>query len=75
MRKKLTQEVFQRADCPKWANWAEVDSNGCAYWFSHRPDRGKFGWVSPAGLGTLIAGVFDATNWENSLIKRQKEPK
>lgn len=24
MCKKLTQEVFTRPDCPKWANWASV---------------------------------------------------
>lgn len=73
MRKKLTQDVFIYR--PIWAEWAAVDCNGSAYWYSHKPKRGKVGWDCPAGLGTLIAGVFDATDWKNSLIKRQKEMK
>lgn len=71
MRTKLTQEVF--IYCPIWAGWAAVDSDGCAHWFSHEPEReNKLYWFCRDGCKLRIAGFFDATDWKNSLIKRQK---
>ena len=29
--KKLTKDVFNYPECPKWAKYAAVDSNGCAF--------------------------------------------
>ena len=34
---KLTAEVFDRPDCPKWAKYAAVDNDGMAVLFKHRP--------------------------------------
>lgn len=73
MCKKLTQEVFTYR--PVWAEWAAVDKYNCVYWFSRKPHHGKSCWECPSGRRLLIAGLFDASDWENSLIKRQKEPK
>lgn len=75
MIKKLTQEVFTY--CPIWAGWAAVDGNGYAHWYSHKPKRRKIDWIcyNPIGETICICGIFDATNWKNSLIKRQKQMK
>jgi hypothetical protein len=51
MRKKLTKEVFQRDDCPKWAKWAAVDSDGTAYWYEKKPIPENYGT-----LGVLYHG-------------------
>ena len=52
MKKKvLTQEVFQRDDCPKWAKWAAVDSDGTAYWYEKKPIPENYGT-----LGVLYHG-------------------
>lgn len=72
MKNKLTQDVFIYR--PDWANWAAVDCNGNAHWYSCKPQHGKCCWEC-SGIRMLIAGVFDTTDWKNSLIKRQKEPK
>lgn len=42
MKKKLTQEVFTRPDCPKWAKYAAVDFNGTAFWFEEKPNLGGY---------------------------------
>lgn len=75
MCKKLTQDVFIYR--PILAEWAAVDCNGCAHWYSHKPKRRKIDWIcyNPLGETIRICGIFDATDWKNSLIKRQKEPK
>lgn len=75
MCKKLTQDVFIYR--PIWAEWAAVDCNGSAFWYSHKPKRRKIDWIcyNPLGGTIRICGIFDATDWKNSLIKRQKEMK
>lgn len=69
---KLTQEVFERPDCPEWAKWAAVDSDGYAYWYEKRPTLGDYGWRCP---GIYIKSIpdsrFDSTGWEHSLIERE----
>lgn len=49
--KVLTNEVFQRDDCPKWAKWAAVDSDGTAYWYDKKPIQENYGT-----LGVLYHG-------------------
>lgn len=74
MRTKLTQDVFIYR--PVWAEWAAVDSNGCAYWYSSMPTcRATYWSVSSSSRACCMFGVFDSTDWKNSLIKRQKESK
>lgn len=73
MCKKLTQEVFQRDDCPKWAKYAAVDDDGTAHFFDTEPDC-AFGygkWVVDTGCRVeSIADEFDGSEWENGLVKR-----
>ena len=71
---KLTKEVFDREDCPKWASYAAVDANGRAYWYKSRPllDKEYFShWFSlPRKSASITGTVFDASDWEHSLIAR-----
>ena len=73
MCKKLTQEVFTRPDCPKWANWAAVDSDGIAYWYNEKPKLSHCGtfWVPEdyAPKRACITGKFSGTL---DLIKRKQ---
>lgn len=73
---KLTAEVFNRPDCPDWAEWAAVDASGAAYWYEERPSTPELfchtRW-HPVRLGSKIQGCsgrFDASDWEHSLIQR-----
>ena len=70
---KLTQEVFERADCPEWAKWAAVDGDGWAYYYSEMPRISICNvWSIPGcQCGEKIKGYsFDASDWEHSLIER-----
>lgn len=60
----LTQEVFTRPDCPKWAKWAAVDSDGIAFWFDEKPKMSHCGtfWVpGNAPKCARITGKFSGT--------------
>lgn len=77
---KLTEEVFNKPNCPKWAQWAAVDGSGKAYWYRYRPrllEGGSPAWVCSAvedfGGYVLIEQSFDSSDWENSLIERPKK--
>lgn len=73
---KLTAEVFDRKDCPQWAQWAAVDSDGSAYFYASKPIAS---WQDWAGLedGLELTRVdlttFDAFHWWESLIERPKK--
>lgn len=67
---KLTAEVFDRPDCPEWANWAAVDSCGDAYFYAGKPQANSERWSDPVLLDFFYIGKFDATDWRNSLIER-----
>jgi hypothetical protein len=72
---KLTEEVFNRPDCPVWAKIAVVNQDGSASW-------GSGDKASPVGGAWMlqratkgfqwkpIPGKFDASDWENSLVRR-----
>lgn len=68
-RKKLTTAVFKSKSCPKWARYAAVNRDGTAYYYDQEPDydavRGRWMYAYDC-----YCGVFDATDWEHSLIKR-----
>ena len=70
---KLTAEVFDREDCPEWAKYAAVDSNGDTYYFEQEPyiDAGQ--WKSENIKWQYIYCTFDPTDWQNSLIERPAE--
>lgn len=72
---KLTTEVFNRPDCPNWAKWAAVDSNGAGFYYSEKPFimSDAFGWgivCSETNHSELIGGEFNNSDWQNSLIER-----
>ena len=68
---KLTADVFDRPDCPDWANYAAVDPDNRAYWFETKPEKMKNErWLSPYGDIDKIPGEFDAGDRQNSLIER-----
>ena len=75
----LNEKVFQLDNCPDWAQYAAVDEDGQAYWCSSKPGRVGNVWLN-AGRNWLIeaeartgANVFDATDWQHSLIKRPEK--
>ena len=73
MCKKLTQEVFTRPDCPKWANWAAVDSDGVAFWFEEKPIPSHCGtfWV-PEDYAPKCACITGKFSGIVNLIKRKQ---
>lgn len=71
---KLTAEVFNRPDCPEWAQYAAVDKCGYVRLFSHSPWLSESCWNWANGEVTQLFGVtFDASDWQKSRIKRPKK--
>lgn len=80
--KTLDQSVFDGVT-DDW-RWAAVDSNGRAAIYTHRPLLCFEAWdnaTAAASIYLMLDGVFDATNWQSSLIQRdtatsnQEKPK
>lgn len=69
---KLTAEVFNRPDCPEWAQWAAVDENGVAYYYAEDPCARKYTWGSWDSM-KIIDGKFSSSDWKNSLIERPEK--
>lgn len=69
-RKRLTTKIFKRKSCPKWARYAAVNKSGLARYFEDDPfvDEELCGWDTKGC--SEYCGVFDATDWEHSLIER-----
>jgi hypothetical protein len=73
---KLTAEVFDRPDCPEWAQYAVVDCDGYAWWYKDVPTRGVAGkWFCDDTYWKGTHGIWDASDWQNSLIKRPEGTK
>lgn len=77
---KLTDAVFDREDCPEWANYAAVNENRTAFFFGNVPNRGcsnprKKYWTYHHSEMMQIPGEFDSTDWQNSLIERPAKKK
>lgn len=74
---KLTAEIFNHPDCPKWAKTAAVNADGTAAWWSGTYVKTFMnGWICYSSMPydwRPIPGKFDATGWEYSLIKRPSE--
>lgn len=69
---KLTSEVFDRKDCPAWANFAAMDKDGTVFYYRQKPFITADKW-HPEIVGdcsVIYQLVFDASDWQNSLIKR-----
>jgi len=73
----LNEKVFELDDCPDWAQYAAVDADGEAYWYSSKPKTVENGWIgdtySPVVMVDGKANVFDPTDWQHSLIERPKK--
>ena len=74
----LNERVFELDECPDWAQYAAVDADGGAYWYSAKPSRVGGDWVDYNGRIRLIRDgdnpvIFDATGWQHSLIERPKK--
>jgi hypothetical protein len=71
---KLTEEVFNRPDCPEWAKYAAVDNDGTAVFFKSLPKKSVFGdWWQRYGVVHEFGYHYDASDWKNSLIKRPEK--
>lgn len=75
----LNEKVFELDNCPDWAQYAAVDKDGEAYWYSSKPEPSCIGsfWVSHGRPCLIPDGdnefIFDATDWKHSLIERPKK--
>ena len=74
----LTEKVFDLEKCPDWAQWAAVDEDGAAYFYKYRPSPGVHRYrCTDAGSPCIRIGtgysLFDATDWQHSLIKRPEK--
>lgn len=67
---KLTVEVFNRPECPVWANYAAVNKSGRGFYFRSEPEKTEHVWKLPPDHKMVNIGEFDPSDWENSLIKR-----
>ena len=65
---KLTADIFNRPECPKWVKWATVDATGHVWAFASKPCLVS-NWVSNSDAYFLCSG-YNAVDWQNSLIER-----
>ena len=74
-RKRLTTKIFKRKSCPKWARYAAVNKSGLTLYFEDEPfvNEEFCGWIGRSRV--KYCGVFDATDWKNSLIERPEVKK
>lgn len=66
--KTLTIKVFNREDCPEWAKYAAVSSNGNGYWFETKCNVLKI----PNNIKHKYIAKFFSKNWQNSWIENPK---
>ena len=72
----LNDKVFELDRCPDWAQWAAVDEDGKAYWYEAKPEIDGIVWINDDRIRLIKdaarakAIVFDATDWQHSLIER-----
>lgn len=75
---KLTAEVFNRPDCPAWAQFAAVDGCGRGFYYEAFPSlykHDRFFLLSTVhGKTKRIPGKFDGKNWITSIVVRQEKP-
>lgn len=73
----LNEKVFELDSCPDWAQYAAVDEDGKADWYNSKPSRVGSCWVIHGRPRLIKDGdkvfIFDATDWQHSLIERPKK--
>lgn len=71
----LNEKVFDLDSCPDWAQYAATDECGTAYWHEDKPCRMLHQWFhrSDSRYKAIGDSSFDATDWQNSLIKRPEK--
>ena len=65
--------MFQLNTCPDWAEWAAVDEDGTACWFSDKPDLLDVYWAAPypdTRCEKILEEAFDAYDCEDTLVQR-----
>lgn len=69
---KLTEEVFNRPDCPAWAKWAAVDKSGVVFFYENKPICTGTCYQSIIGATKIIDSSikWDIANHQNILIER-----
>lgn len=72
---KISAELFEY--CPENAKYIAINKVGIVFWFSEKPeiDSENLTWKSNGGEGGFVcAGLqqFDASDWEHSLIEKEK---
>lgn len=68
---KLTAEVFDRPDCPKWAKYAAVDKSGIAFFYEYKPVCTGTCYQSTGKTEVIDSSIqWDATDYQNILIER-----
>lgn len=72
---KLTAEVFDRPDCPEWANWAAITPHGSLLFFEKKPiiTKNEINFENwKTGKRWYYDGWWcdDPSDWQNSLIER-----
>lgn len=72
--KQLDQSVFDHEYVTDHFKYAALNSNGQSIFFSDKPkyDLGLGIWYSTAGSTMPMLKGYDASNWQNSLIERDK---
>ena len=77
----LNEKVFELDTCPDWAQYAAVDEDGAAYFYRYSPCIIGHGYNcnsdAPWEYEKYIQigdddPLFDATDWQHSLIKRSE---
>ena len=67
---EFTDAVFSLPDCPDWAQYAAVDSNGIAFWYKKSPSAVFGKWLEGGGNCQAIDGIYHCSDWSKSLIPR-----
>lgn len=66
---KLTEDVFLRPTCPKWAQYASVDEDGTANYHELKPEVYSHGWGGDGYVESIKYDKFDSSDWKNSVIE------
>ena len=72
---KLTAEIFDRPDCPEWAEYAAVDKNGHVFVFDHEPECTHSSWYKRTQFGSRyeLCNGYDSSDYEHSLVRRSEQ--
>ena len=70
---KLTEEVFDRPDCPKWAKWAIISPWGYIAFFKEKPEIYENGLILKGDYVYIWEKKYSAENWQNSIIERHAQ--